>query len=380
MRSQALPFLTALVVGFAGAPSVAQTPTPTATPTSTPAPYCSDCALDIDGDGDVDPDDLTLCFGCAVPLWCGIPACEGWDLDADGVVTFIDFSLFLSCPVVPLICAVEDIPSAFSITTDGLFTDPDEWSDVTPLTGFGGASFVYTSADPGLEALYLMYDFPMNRTALALGELAGPVHFHNAGSTFEVFFTCPASILVLKDGAVLDVSDPAGGEDSFQGACGFGPSPNAASPHNMFELEVLFDGSDPTLAGHNHGQYSPDPSHWGASLPRDTPPDPVCSLPNDPQCDPDNIPTGGGDPTIVPCPAPLDLEQLPPGVRVSFSPASSNACVEVKRGQAGNIRIRRIPLPEPGALLSLGPGLMLLGWLDRRRRRRAIGRRATSPR
>jgi hypothetical protein len=30
-------------------------------------------------------------------------------------------------------------------------------------------------------------------------------------------------------------------------------------------------------------------------------------------------------------------------------------------------------LPEPGALLSLGPGLMLLGWLDRRRRR-AIGR------
>jgi len=31
-------------------------------------------------------------------------------------------------------------------------------------------------------------------------------------------------------------------------------------------------------------------------------------------------------------------------------------------------------LPEPGVLLSLGSGLMLLGWLDRRRRRRAIGR------
>jgi hypothetical protein len=30
-------------------------------------------------------------------------------------------------------------------------------------------------------------------------------------------------------------------------------------------------------------------------------------------------------------------------------------------------------LPEPGALLSLGSGLMLLGWLDRRRKRRAIG-------
>jgi hypothetical protein len=32
-------------------------------------------------------------------------------------------------------------------------------------------------------------------------------------------------------------------------------------------------------------------------------------------------------------------------------------------------------LPEPGALFSLGSGLMLLGWLDRRRRRRALGLR-----
>jgi hypothetical protein len=31
-------------------------------------------------------------------------------------------------------------------------------------------------------------------------------------------------------------------------------------------------------------------------------------------------------------------------------------------------------LPEPGVLLSLGSGVMLLGWFDRRRRRRAIGR------
>jgi len=31
-------------------------------------------------------------------------------------------------------------------------------------------------------------------------------------------------------------------------------------------------------------------------------------------------------------------------------------------------------LPEPGVLASLGSGLMLLGWLDRRRRRRATGR------
>ncbi len=30
-------------------------------------------------------------------------------------------------------------------------------------------------------------------------------------------------------------------------------------------------------------------------------------------------------------------------------------------------------VPEPGVLLSLGPGLMLLAWLERRRRRHAIG-------
>ena len=35
--------------------------------------------------------------------------------------------------------------------------------------------------------------------------------------------------------------------------------------------------------------------------------------------------------------------------------------------------------PEPGVLLSLGPDLMLRGWLDQRRRR-ANGRRASSPR
>ena len=52
----------------------------------------------------------------------------------------------------------------------------------------------------------------------------------------------------------------------MEGAVGFAPSPNSIVPHNMFELEVLFDDSDPTLEGHNHGQYSLDPSHWGASI------------------------------------------------------------------------------------------------------------------
>jgi hypothetical protein len=43
-------------------------------------------------------------------------------------------------------------------------------------------------------------------------------------------------------------------------------------------------------------------------------------------------------------------------------------------GRAAHLGLEH--LPEPAVPLSLGPGLVLLGWLDRRRRRRAGGRRA----
>ena len=190
-------------------------------------------------------------------------------------------------------------------------------------------SFVYTSADPGLEALYLMYDI-----------VAGPtlpvfhVEFHNSGAQFDVFMSGGTSISVFKDGIPFDPSDPAGGEASIQGAAGFGPSPNAATPHNMFELEVLFDGSDPTLAGHSHGQYSPDPSHWGAGFtdnPRPVPqPETICP--------PDDTTDPGGDPKG---------ELL-----------VSNACVNVVRGSGGEVQIFLIPLPGEvvGVDIDIKPG------------------------
>ncbi len=237
-------------------------------------------------------------------------------------------------------------PSAFTITTDGIFTTPVEWSDVMPAERLGGDSLVYTSTDPGLGGLYLMYDLPSSTTPLPPGSTAGPVHFHNSDASFEVFFTCPSSILVLKDGLPFDVSDPGGGEDSIEGACGFGPSPSAAIPHNMFELEVLFDGSDPTLAGHNHGQYSPDPSHWGAGLPTDPNQldEPRCEVPDDPNCDGNNDPTGGGEPGSVPCPPGVEPGR-DPNFRVSFGEEVSNACVNVVRGSGGDVLITGIPIP-----------------------------------
>jgi hypothetical protein len=63
-----------------------------------------DCAFDIDGNGQVDVNDLEECFECSAPLWCGIPACENWDLDMSGAVGFNDFGQFVSmgpCPHLP---------------------------------------------------------------------------------------------------------------------------------------------------------------------------------------------------------------------------------------------------------------------------------------
>ncbi len=218
-----------------------------------------------------------------------------------------------------------------------------------------------------------MYDLPTSTDPLPPGATAGPVHFHNSGSSFDVFFICPSSIEVSKDGLPFDVSDPAGGEDAIEGACGFGPSPDSASPHNMFELEVLFDGSDPTLAGHAHGQYALDPSHWGAALPTDPgqTEEPRCEVPADPACDENNDPTGGGEPIRVPCPPP---GQSTPDVRVSFGEEVSNACVNVFRGSGGITQITGIPLPGEGEIVPLGPtwgfvvGLLAAAfWMLRRR-------------
>ena len=220
-----------------------------------------------------------------------------------GVLSVVILGMPLAWNPLPAQAAsISQLPSEFEIDVDGFFTGPDEWSDVQPAVRLGGGMFVYTSTDPGQEALYLMYDFVDSVAPVGPGDTAGPVHFHNGGALFEVFFLGSGDISVLKDGEPLDLSDPAGGEDSMGGAVGFGASPNSATPHNMFELEVLFTAEMP--AGHSHGQYSPDPSHWGADLPTDPAPEPEqCTIqPEEIQCFPTEIPPG--EPIPVPCPEP----------------------------------------------------------------------------
>ena len=240
-------------------------------------------------------------------------------------------------------------PSAFPITTDGVFTDPEEWSDVQPASRLGETVFVYTATDPDQEGLYLMYDMLDSLTPLGAADIAGPVHFHNDDSTFEVYFGDQFSggVLVLKDGVVHDTSDPAGGEDSFSGAHGFAPSPNSATPHNMFELEVLFNATMPN--GHSHGEYSPDPSHWGADLPQQPAPEPqeCIQQPEPIGCFPTDIPPG--DPEPVDCP-PFPPQDPDPNVpRFVFGEESSNACVDVELD--GTVFVETIPIAGEGGAI-----------------------------
>ena len=217
-------------------------------------------------------------------------------------------------------------PSEFDITTDGKFTDGDEWSDVAAAVRLGGDLLVYTATDPGNDDLYLMYDFVASTVELGDGEVVGPIHFHNAGHECNVF--------VGLAGAVVDeVACPI----LMEGAVGFNGSPNSATPHLMVELEVelapvvLVSGAQKRI-GANHGPgYSRDPSHWGASLPRDR------QAPRDPQ-----PPQGEcGDPVEQTRGLPIPLVKV--HEQALSGEAVSNACVNVD--EAGGIQIDLIPLP-----------------------------------
>jgi hypothetical protein len=168
-------------------------------------------------------------------------------------------------------------PSSEEITVDGQFEPgPGEWWDVTPVGFLNGASKVYTSLDPGQNAIYLLYDFSYSTNPLALGDEVGPITFQvGSGSIFDVFIIQggpdtnyapqPTSsdggagdhVRVLLNGAPFDNS-----AGCVEGAIDF----NTTSPnfpglgHNVAELEVR-------LTGNPGGCYSPEPAFWSAALP-----------------------------------------------------------------------------------------------------------------
>src|SRR5580765_5418784 len=112
-------------------------------------------------------------------------------------------------------------PSAFNITVDGFFTDANEWSDVTPIEFVfsDGSVFTYTAVDPGLDALYLMYD-ATNRT----------IDFSNPGPAASVEFNVgvppptPLPCPPPPGGHHYVVNFTATGIDVLQDGCPFDPT------------------------------------------------------------------------------------------------------------------------------------------------------------
>jgi hypothetical protein len=253
---------------------------------------------------------------------------------------------------------VNQPPTAFAVTIDGAFTNASEWSDVTPVTfnTVSGIAYTYTAINPAKTALCLMYDSPGDQASIT--GLSGPIEF-NVGSTpatqqhFQVFFQASSPFISVwrsvGGGSPVPFNINPGGTPLMVGKRSFGPSRNSATPHMMHELSVLVDCSDPTLnCGNptNHGVYSPDPSHWGASNSSSSNDPGHCVLP-DSAC-------GQGFPRTVDCAV--------PGSFSAFGDPVSNACVEILRGTGGTTRITKVPLPnETAAVPALNPwGVMCL--------------------
>jgi len=228
---------------------------------------------------------------------------------------------------------VTQLPSVNNITVDGFFTDwsgtgpiTGEWSDVTPILFNNGQSWTYTAVDPGKDALYLMYDELNATNNFGGANAAGSVEFSVGADHYVVSFFA-AGIVVLKNGAFFDATG------IMEGARFFGPSPNSMSSHRMFELEVAFDCTDPTLVPicpPTPGVYSPAPSHWGATASNSNTSPAHCELLSGTAC---NSPA----PASVPCST--------PGAFQVFGEQVSAACVEVMPGTGGTVKITRIPLP-----------------------------------
>ncbi len=179
---------------------------------------------------------------------------------------------------------------AFNLHNGGSPTsETTEWSGPNvarvffPVVGSAGGSVLYAEQDTG--KLFLMYDWFNSPNALPGGGAMDSffdVFFQVAPDDYLVHIMGNQIMAVLEkptasgpaslngDGSFnlndplwtrLTLGDPDVTLAQFDGAVGFGPSPNSALNHLLAEFELTFQ----TPGMPNSGFYSPQPAFWSAS-------------------------------------------------------------------------------------------------------------------
>ena len=297
--------------------------------------------------------DLGVCLGCTTPGTC-TPACAQWDLDGDATVTLADFALYTGCPNLPLICPGGSIDHYKVYNLDpevapipGVLLADQFGTGLVNLTNLGKLGLPVSKAHaPNPPSGVLLrpdehlswYEF-FEPKALQLVRVKNQFESEAKGAIWTIsdaqFLLVPA----IKDGGVAN-----GGIrleqhwKCYNAAPFFNPSVTV-NLLDQFHLEAnVIVGS---------GRYLCNPVEKNSEGPPSFPEGHLAcyGIPQDPFG----------------------------GVHVLDDQFGNHPGLVVE-----NPEMLCLPsikyLPEPGALLSFGSGLMLLGWLDRRRRQRAIGR------
>lgn len=239
-------------------------------------------------------------------------------------------------------------------TTNGQF-DPGEWNCSSaskiffPQVGASGGAFLYVDQGQGSNNnLYLMYDYVASTTTSSFFDVffevvpdghAYLVRIPDIGSLLA--FERPiGNVAPLLPNGAFDIGISSGWDPltiadlalaQFQGAVGFGPSPDSGTPHSMaeFRLTIARPAAGP-VPGQN-GIYDPAPAFWGAS----------------------EKSTGGADPPIS-----SGIFQLNPDGTTFVLPALGPGGAPLQQGSV---------TPEPATASVLLAGLLGLAALGRRR-------------
>jgi hypothetical protein len=126
--------------------------------------------------------------------------------------------------------AITNNASKFTHVPDGMFTDANEWSDVTPAKGM----YTYFYGDFQDGQLNILNDWFFNSDKID-SDCYNEFYVWTGGGSEEWTIRAYADrkVTVLKNGVVVDPAT-----SGVAGGAGFGPSPNVKEPHTIYELQI----------------------------------------------------------------------------------------------------------------------------------------------